>query len=126
MGKPHSHSPLYGAAGEKIDAVTAKEFGLVKEVVEEDRLLERATEVAHSLKGSVRKIVQEGIVDRLLEVNAKVRWVFIMHACRDAEQEKSSLYIFLAFTLLSFDWCLVACRKALLWVKPSWRSLSFG
>jgi len=57
--------------GETIDAHTAKEYGLVSEIVEADELMKRASEVARKLiqEGKARPLVQDGLVETFLEVN---------------------------------------------------------
>merc|ERR1712183_266095 len=70
MGEDNANTLLNDAV--KIDAATALRFGLVHEVVEPSDLLARAQVVAEECirEGRTRPIIEQGLVQKLRDVNA--------------------------------------------------------
>jgi enoyl-CoA hydratase/carnithine racemase len=65
------YANMFLQKGETVDAQTAHKMGLVQEVVMPNELVSRAIDVALRLilEGKPRQVVQEGIVEKLLEVH---------------------------------------------------------
>lgn len=106
--------------GEKVTAADARELGLVVDVAPPEQLMAAALQYARDwlAAGKPRKIVSEGIVDRLKQVNADESVALADSIC-----DYPFLDAMIAFSRAKKKWSALAMFGALRITRPIWSRL---